>query len=176
MKLSNGFSLLESMVSITIMAIMLAIAIPGFQELVQSHKVKAITEDLLVAIQTARSHAVKDNRRVTLAADPTWEDGWIIFHDGNHDGDKDSEEALLLHADGVYDSVTIKGNRWVNDYISYLGTGESRWASGSRASAFQAGTINICPKEPGPGYALILARGGRLRKERIDAAKCANSP
>ncbi|UTF61757.1 GspH/FimT family pseudopilin [Gilvimarinus sp. DA14] len=171
----QGFTLIELMATLAITAVLLAIAVPAFERLIRDLRTESITWTFFNATQAARSYAVKANSRVTMLANPTWGDGWQIFYDANHNGLYDDGEQLLTSQGEFHESIEIKGNRPLQDYVSYLGTGESRWASGDRNTAFQAGTITICPADEGPGYALVLSRGGRFRKESLDETECDDS-
>ncbi|WP_020207882.1 GspH/FimT family pseudopilin [Gilvimarinus chinensis] len=171
----HGFTLIELMATLTITAVLLAIAVPAFERLIRDLRTESTAWAFFDATQAARSYAVKANRRVTMIANPTWNDGWQIFYDENHNGLLDDGEQLLLSHSELHESIQVNGNRPLQDYISYLGTGESRWASGKEEGAFQAGTITICPDDEGPGYALVLSRGGRFRRESLSQEECASS-
>ncbi|BFM21647.1 GspH/FimT family pseudopilin [Gilvimarinus japonicus] len=176
MQSNLGFTYIESIITLTVMAILTALLAPSFTRLIQNHKVESTTLALLEAVQTTRSYAVKSNRRATLASNPSWEDGWVIFYDDDHDGEIDADETLLVDRPAVAEDVAIHGNRFVDDYISYLGSGASRWASGRKGGSFQAGTITVCPENEGEGYELVLSRGGRLRKHSITETECSEAP
>lgn len=172
---TKGITLIELMVTLAIAAVLLIIAAPAFERLIRDLRTESATWTVFNATQAARSYAVKSNSRVTMLANPTWNDGWQIFYDENHNGLYDGGEQLLDTQGELHESIEITGNRPLQDYVSYLGTGESRWASGDKNTAFQAGTITICPADEGPGYALILSRGGRFRKDTLNDAECGGS-
>jgi type IV fimbrial biogenesis protein FimT len=74
-----GFTLIELMITISIMVILLTVAVPSFREFVQSQRVKTTSFDLFSAITYARSEALKRNGDVTLsAATGGWGNGWSI--------------------------------------------------------------------------------------------------
>ncbi|MDO3380792.1 GspH/FimT family pseudopilin [Gilvimarinus algae] len=171
----SGFTLLELLVTIAVAAILMAIALPAFDRLVRDMRTESAAWSIFNATQAARSYAVKSNMRVTMLANPTWRRGWQIFYDENHNGLYDEQERLIQTQGELHESIEVKGNRPVEDYISYLGTGESRWASGEREGAFQAGTLTVCPADEGPGFALVLSRGGRLRTEKLNNEECSTS-
>jgi type IV fimbrial biogenesis protein FimT len=165
MRHQQGFTLPELLTTIAIAAILMALAAPSFTQLVRNSRLEGVVSRFIDNTNTARSYAVKSNARVTMSSQHTWNNGWQIHYDPNHNGQLDPGEQILVSAAPIPDGLDIEGNRSVADYISYLGTGESHWASGEEGGAFQAGTITVCPHSNGGGFQLILSRGGRLRKE-----------
>jgi type IV fimbrial biogenesis protein FimT len=84
-----GFTLIEMLVTISIMAILLAVAVPSFQNVALSSKLTSQANNFVASVQLARSEAIKRNATVTLCAssdDSTctgdWEDGWIVLAGG----------------------------------------------------------------------------------------------
>ena len=67
-----GVTLVELMVTIAVAAILLAVAVPGFRNLIVSNRLTATTNAFVAALNLARIEAVKRNARVTLCktADP----------------------------------------------------------------------------------------------------------
>ncbi|MET0355937.1 MAG: GspH/FimT family protein, partial [Cellvibrio sp.] len=86
-------------------------------------------------------------------------------------GIRDGDEKTLQQHEKLA-GVQVTANKPVKSYISYIGSGESRNATGTSGGGFQAGTITICPTEKGTGYELILARGGRVRMNEIKTQDC----
>lgn len=76
----RGFTLIEMLVTMTVLAIMMAIGVPSFRAFVDGQKVKTASHELMTSLVLARSEAVKRNAAVTIApvtAD-TWKDGWNV--------------------------------------------------------------------------------------------------
>ncbi|MFO1388722.1 GspH/FimT family pseudopilin [Cellvibrio sp.] len=168
----QGFSLLDLITSTCIISILFFAGLPGLFHQVQNNKTKTFSQSLMGAIEFTRERAVSANKRTTLRRQIRWEDGWEIFFDTNENGIKDStEEALVVQP--ASDGIKIKTNNPVDEYISFIGTGESRKADSHPGGAFLAGSISICAISPGKGYKLILARGGRLRMTELSSAECA---
>ncbi len=56
---SSGFSLIELMVTIVVAAVLLAIAIPNFRNLILSNQLTTISNEWVTAVNYARSEAIK---------------------------------------------------------------------------------------------------------------------
>jgi type IV fimbrial biogenesis protein FimT len=81
-----GFSLIETLVVIAIVAIAMAIAIPSFGSMMQKNRLSSAASALQVSLSLARSEAIKRgiDSRVTVTANTTagvWTNGWTVFLD-----------------------------------------------------------------------------------------------
>lgn len=110
---SAGFTVLELMAVITIMAILAALAIPGFGYLAANTKVKGASTELYLAMIRARSESVKRNRGVALVAisgdEDNWQAGWQVIADGDNDGafDPDDDDDRVVYQQGELKRVAI---------------------------------------------------------------------
>ncbi|MCF7966536.1 MAG: Tfp pilus assembly protein FimT/FimU [Methylobacter tundripaludum] len=169
---NSGFTLLELMITIAIAGIVLGVAIPSFTSTIASNRLTTHTNQLVTAINLARSEAVKRGLRVTLckSADGAtcvttgdWSQGWIVFMDQNNNAAYDSATETLLNVqERAPGQITMTGNTSVGNYISYISSGQSQLTSG----AFQAGTIQVCDNRTGDvGKNIVLSNTGRPRSE-----------
>ncbi|MFP5344533.1 MAG: GspH/FimT family pseudopilin, partial [Gammaproteobacteria bacterium] len=62
----KGFTLVELMVSVAVLAILLAIGIPAFQSTLDKRRLTGAAEQLYADLQFARSEAIRQNKRVTV--------------------------------------------------------------------------------------------------------------
>lgn len=76
---SRGFSTIELMVAVAIIAIITSVALPGFAQFVANTQIRSTTESIRNGIQLARAEAVKRNARVqfTLENDTSWSIGCV---------------------------------------------------------------------------------------------------
>jgi len=172
---SKGFTLYELIITLAILSITLAIAIPTFNKQIRQSHTRVAMLTLLNAIETCRSTAVFKNSRTTLlATDKKWHKGWVLFIDTDNDGTFDNGETMI-HREEALKGVSISANSanaTVNSYVSFIGTGEGRKVGKANAGALLMGTIKICPAQAGEGYSLILSRGGRTRVAKLTVEDC----
>lgn len=84
----KGFTLIELMVTLTVTAIVLGIAIPSFNTQILNNRSIVLGEDFATALNFARSEAVKRGGRVSICAskdgatcEGEWKEGFIVFVD-----------------------------------------------------------------------------------------------
>lgn len=93
----RGFTAIELMVVVSIVAILAALAAPSFQPLIERWRVRDATESLQSSLYFARSEALKRVGNVVVLRNATdgsctstgntdWKCGWTIFHDANRNG------------------------------------------------------------------------------------------
>jgi type IV fimbrial biogenesis protein FimT len=84
-----GFSLVEALIAIAIVAILFALALPSFHSMLQSIQVKTAAEALNNGMQLAKAEAVRRNANVvfTLGSGTAWTVGCATpIADSNADG------------------------------------------------------------------------------------------
>ena len=75
MEVCRGFTLIELMVTIAVLAILATVGIPGFVDLVQNNRVTTQANELVTALNVGRTEAVKRGRPVQVVvaqAAPGW--------------------------------------------------------------------------------------------------------
>src|ERR1051325_11253135 len=82
---SAGFTLIEMVITVTLLGVLLAIAVPSFQQLILNQGVKSAAFDAFSALEYARSEAIKrPGETVTLKAgatsDGAWSTGWRLLN------------------------------------------------------------------------------------------------
>ncbi|HWX26265.1 MAG TPA: GspH/FimT family pseudopilin [Steroidobacteraceae bacterium] len=90
----SGFTLVEVLIAMTVVAILLTIGIPSFRYVTNSNRIAAEINGLLGDMQFARAEAIKEGLPVTVCVSAdgancsgvnvnTWQNGWIVFSDVN---------------------------------------------------------------------------------------------
>lgn len=168
---AHGLTLIELLITLTILGVLLAIGIPSFQQQIESNRTRTAADSLLQAIHLTRSKAVATNRRATLRKLGSWQAGWEVFYDRDYDGVRDADEEQITIGTALT-GVEVSANGPLTNYVSFIGSGESRYAGSVNSGGFQAGTFTICPTTGGSGYELVLSRGGRVRVKTLATADC----
>jgi type IV fimbrial biogenesis protein FimT len=77
---AGGFTLVELLTVMVMVAILAAIAMPGLSNLLASQRLRAAGTDLVTSLLVARSEAIKRKARVEVApkADGQWTSGWRV--------------------------------------------------------------------------------------------------
>lgn len=171
---AEGFTLIEQLVTLAVLAIVLALAIPAFSRLLASIRLSAAANELLSSLHLARSEAIRRGERVTLCPAPpdktdctgkAWHEGWIMFVDRILSGQTprlDPGDELLFRGGPSGRSITIQGNGPLASYVSFVPSGLSRQLNGG----FLAGTFWLCATgttapEPERRRDLVMNAAGR---------------
>jgi type IV fimbrial biogenesis protein FimT len=130
-----GFTLLELMVVLSIVSIISLMAMPDSAQYRNDNRLRAATNDLVVAMQAARSEAVGRNVATTLckknvagtdcSADGGWHQGWLIFVDPDQDASVDVGEEVIKVHEPLGGLVTFYGTTGVADSITFRASGQT---------------------------------------------------
>lgn len=162
----NGFSLIELLVTIAILAIALSFALPSFEALVTEQRLRAATQELHGALNQARQEAVLTRRSISIAAaDDNWARGWSLFVDSNNNGIREPAEPMLAVHDSLQ-GVAVYPDATSRQYIHYTPGGNSIQPSG----AFHSGRLLLCARSP-LAFRIVINKAGRIRQESGNAAQ-----
>jgi type IV fimbrial biogenesis protein FimT len=104
-----GFTMVEMMVVVVIMAILAAVAAPNLGKMIRQQRVKTASFDVMSSLMLARSEAVKRNVTVTITpATGGWANGWSIA-DANGNALRSASAVPNISITGPT-TVTYSGN------------------------------------------------------------------
>lgn len=106
-----GFTLIELLIVLSIIGITLGIAVPSFQSLIASNRLTTSANNLISALQLAKSEAIKTNFLTIVSKNSTsWSNGWVVFSDKNQDGAQatDGTEPTIGSFDALSSGFTVK--------------------------------------------------------------------
>jgi type IV fimbrial biogenesis protein FimT len=106
MKQSNrGFTLLELIISLSVIVLLVTVALPNFQGIMQRNRVTTKLNEILTAMNLARSEAITGG--VVAGACPSldgvacdadrWDVGWIVWVDDNANSAFDANEVARVN-------------------------------------------------------------------------------
>jgi type IV fimbrial biogenesis protein FimT len=169
---SDGFTLIELMVTIAIAAILLMVAAPSFVTMQRNSELTAAANALVAGINAARGEAMK--RGVNAVVVPTdaanWRNGWTVFVDTSttRNGTLDASDIVVQQQPALasYFSVTASGT--ANESPPYMMFDPSGYAK-TKTAGFGPLTLSIARNDlAGTALAeqtrrVIVARTGRAR-------------
>lgn len=83
MKNARGFTIVELMVTLAVLAIVLTLAVPSFNTLIQNNRMTTRANDVVTALNLARSEAIKRGANATVTATGgNWNNGWTVAAGG----------------------------------------------------------------------------------------------
>lgn len=171
----RGFTLLELMVAVGVMAILAALAAPSFRNALMNVRMSAQVNDLMADLALARSEAIKRNLTVmicpsvaphTACSGQDYKVGWMIFADTNNNGVWSNEAPLKQHAPGPADpafTITASasvptGGPGTTKYLRYRPTGVSLTTATDQTITFCDGRAGAYPNS---GRIITLSPTGR---------------
>ena len=175
-KKSAGFTLIELIVTVSIAAILMSIAVPSFKTMINSNRVSTGTNELVSAFILARSEALKRSQNVTVctstnsttcagAGNNDFGQGWIVFQDCNDNGtidmaDCDNDAATpdvaeaLINAHSGLKDLTVGNNPATLDHLTYSFAGRPD------------NTVTFEVKRDGTlQKSIVIGRSGRIRTQ-----------
>lgn len=146
----RGFTLVELMVTVSILAILLAIGVPAMQGFLEKRMIISQADALASNLKFARSEALKRGQTVAMCittkadtvapdcanAGTNWAVGWLVFVDANNNGDFDANEQILKVQQALNTSGSLNGPD--NQAISFTANGMALASNG---------TIRAVPKD-----------------------------
>lgn len=158
---SNGFTLIELLITLAVAAILLTVAVPAMQGIIQRNTLTVATDKLIHAIQYTRSEAIRQGRQVTLcksadgvdcATTGDWSQGWIVYAP-----ETDGAPANLLRVQAALaPQIKITGNSNVETDIVYDTLGFGHGSNGTLTVEIENTTRVI---------EVVISNTGRVRTQ-----------
>jgi type IV fimbrial biogenesis protein FimT len=145
---ARGFTLVEMMVVLGILAILVTLALPAFEQLTATQQVRKAASDLQNALLIARSTAITQNRQITVhPVNGSWEAGWEVY--------PTADTAMKLQAGSAFGGVAISPDADIT------------FRADGRAAAGTALTVNSNFDSPTITRYVCLDASGRPRTSEV---------
>lgn len=174
---SHGFTLVELMITLAVVAIVVSIAAPSMGQFIRENRAATQANNFLASLQLARSEAINRGIQVTMRRTSTtpsnWNEGWTVFSDWNADGvfDGDADEkdcsvegqdCLLTVQPALPGGMTINSGGTLTIGLTFLPSGEVRRAGGG----FVNDTFTLCAPMTNQRR-IVISGGGRARVQEM---------
>lgn len=143
-KTNAGFTLVELMITLSVAAILLSIAVPSLATFIQNNRITSATNLVVANLQYARSEAISKGLAVNLAkSSSTAKDlsqGWTIYTDvgsnaGNSAFSSSDGDTLLKSFEGYGNSdISINTDNTGNNWIAFNNRGLLAEGAGTSVS------------------------------------------
>ena len=158
-KKNNGFTLIELVITLTIIGILLGVVAPNMSTFVLSNRLTTQGNEFIADINLARSEAIKQAGNVGICASSTgtsctgsWQSGWIMFRDG------DSSLTWTATTDSVLRThESLSGNNTLSGPTTIVVFN----TSGLLANSAAAGNFTLCNSQSGKSRVINIQATGR---------------
>nr|WP_286196451.1 GspH/FimT family pseudopilin [Thalassotalea sp. G20_0] len=162
-KYNRGFTLVEMMITIVLIAIMVNLVVP-LGQIAEKFKLEYVNQRLYASAVLARSEAIKRAETVSVCRSTTgdgcqpgvnWADGWIVFVNRNGNNHVDWGEDIIRVYNPVSSPVEILWHSNA-EVLSFR----------PRGSTFHQGAFTVCsvPKRPTLQQVVNISGSGLIRK------------
>ncbi len=168
---THGHSLAELLVAVAVLSILISTATPAMTGMAQRNKTTYTVNQMLGAIQYARSSAVFARQNTILCPGQIsclettdWGDSFLIFQDLNGNNRVDDNEHPLRH-EQLSDGYSWHWSSFRKlPHIIYQRDGTTRAANG---------TLTLC-KEGVPLQQIVISLSGRIREQALRPSATCN--
>lgn len=163
-KINQGFTLVELMVTLAVVAIIMAIAAPSFSQMIRDHRLITTANDFMGTMQLARSEAIRRGIQVTMlpVTNGDWSSGWNVFTDW--DGDEliadvgaacaENQDCFLSQQNALSNSISSNSTGNAGNGFRFMATGEVMGIGG-----LVNGTVTFCSSGSNERSIILNASG-----------------
>lgn len=148
---ASGFTLIELMVTVAVLAILATLAAPSFNNLIHSNRLTGAANDLVAAFQVARMEAIRRGESVVICpssdgavcSGTDWS-RFIVFSDANGNHQVNAPADVVLRDVSIAASgISVKASSHVQNgnRVRFMPSGLARMGTSGSA---QQGAVGVC--------------------------------
>jgi type IV fimbrial biogenesis protein FimT len=159
---SNGFTLMELMVTLVIAVLLGMLAVPSITQFIQSNRLVSTTNELVAAFNAARTEAVKRGTQAIVcestsgtscSATGNWNSGWIVFADADNSSTWTASDTMVR----VYPAVPPNHATNVSASIVVFDR-----QGGIQTPATASSSYSVCNSKIGRRKTVVITRIGKV--------------
>ena len=188
-KNASGFTLLELMVVLAIVAILTTMAVPPFSRMLQSNTMSSTVNSFLADMRFSRSEAMRRGGGVVMCRSDApeapvpacgsgagvsgngWASGWIVYLDGNNDGVVSAGDLLRVQPPVTSMNSIMEAGSSSSTQFRFTPTG--RLVDPSSATSLQFGGNAVFTSDM--QRTVCVNAGGRARIAGDGTAQCGSN-
>ena len=127
-KRATGFTLIETITVMSIVAILMAIGVPSYRYITTANRMSSDINGLLGDFQYARAEAIKEGQTVSVCATTdfvscttagvAWQTGWLVFTDSPALGTINGNDTVLRVQKAFSNQDTLQGDNTIR-FVSF---------------------------------------------------------
>lgn len=174
----RGFTVVEMLIGLAAIGIVVLVAVPGSAMMLEKHRMKSASDSLIIGLELARTEASMRSSTVimcpssngsTCRKDGNWQHGWIVFTDGDGNGEADDIE-LIQSFRAPSPRILIQASGAVELKAPFTATGLVR------DSHKHSGSFQICYKDSiAPVTVVTVDADGWVQQVPSQEKSCAAS-
>lgn len=181
MRRQYGFTLLELLVTVSIVVVLTAVALPSFNFVNNKRIAQSQVDNLQRALALARQTAIASNKPTVVCPSgdgascgdaEAWSRGFMIYEDSNrNEAYDDSADRLLEYIPGVKNVATRQDTSHLIHSLTSNGA-DNRVTFTSQGFTNDMQTFTYCDGERRKAFTVILNMAGRVKVKTENGSSC----